>query len=303
MTTTTNPITPEVSLCENCPDRLKTYSGKKCMKFNTHLWEAKKSCPKYASLPAPLPSSASVTQVKAPWLNLKKVPHPTGDPKKVITISKFGIKKKNPDFRVMMEVDPDDNSVCVMRRWDVWYMEERGKAYKVIASFSLAPSDYCRCCGKELTNPVSVVAGMGPICAGRIGVTSKNERDAMDELTKYIGRIGHFEMFIPKSWVEHIEDFDPASHYLSVSDEETTPTPPTTPTVQAAPESTIVKREKPKQFFNEEMVPWPCQGCPDRNGEKCGKDSHNLKGFWMTAKQWVVPEKTSECDDFKGQLS
>jgi hypothetical protein len=27
----------------------------------------------------------------------------------------------------------------------------------------------CSCCGRELTDPVSIEAGIGPICAGRFG--------------------------------------------------------------------------------------------------------------------------------------
>jgi hypothetical protein len=59
----------------------------------------------------------------------------------------------------------------------------------------------CRCCGKTLTDEMSQVTGIGPVCAKYVGVEhpkSKNDVEKFKEdMSNKIDEIGEFEFWIP----------------------------------------------------------------------------------------------------------
>jgi hypothetical protein len=60
----------------------------------------------------------------------------------------------------------------------------------------------CRCCGKTLTDEMSQVTGIGPVCAKYVGVEhpkSKNDvKKFKEDMSNKIDEIGEFEFWIPK---------------------------------------------------------------------------------------------------------
>ena len=60
----------------------------------------------------------------------------------------------------------------------------------------------CRCCGKTLTDEMSQVTGIGPVCAKYVGVEhpkSKNDVEKFKEdMSNKIEEVGEFEFWIPK---------------------------------------------------------------------------------------------------------
>ena len=80
------------------------------------------------------------------------------------------------------------------------------KAVRVSVKMTEQNGDVCRCCGLELTDPFSVLTGMGAICAKRLGVQyikdqSEVERFKVD-LKKRIEEVGEFEFWLPKSQIK-----------------------------------------------------------------------------------------------------
>jgi len=128
---------------------------------------------------------------------------PGTDPTHILTLTKYGMKKKQRCF--VDDLGWDEERV-VMRRWKVYKLSESksGKAYKVTARFDTTPHSLCHICGRTLTNPVSVITGIGPICGARVGVTAKDEREAMTQLEKYSDEVGFFSTYVPKGWVEDL---------------------------------------------------------------------------------------------------
>jgi hypothetical protein len=79
------------------------------------------------------------------------------------------------------------------------------KAVRVSVKLTEENGDVCRCCGLELTDPFSVLTGMGAICAKRLGVTyikdvNEIERFKVD-LKKRIEEVGEFEFWLPKTQI------------------------------------------------------------------------------------------------------
>lgn len=60
----------------------------------------------------------------------------------------------------------------------------------------------CCCCGKTLTDEMSQITGIGPICAKYVGVPHPKSKDEvekfMGDMQKKIDDIGEFEFWIPK---------------------------------------------------------------------------------------------------------
>lgn len=76
------------------------------------------------------------------------------------------------------------------------------RALRVKGKLTKENGGVCRCCGKTLTDEMSQVTGIGPVCAKYVGVEhpkSKNDVEKFKEdMSNKIDEIGEFEFWIPK---------------------------------------------------------------------------------------------------------
>lgn len=76
------------------------------------------------------------------------------------------------------------------------------KAFKLKAKLTKENGGICRCCGRTLTDEMSQVTGIGPVCAGYVGVKHpKNVKEVekfKEDMSNKIDEIGEFEFWIPK---------------------------------------------------------------------------------------------------------
>lgn len=84
------------------------------------------------------------------------------------------------------------------------------KAVRVSVKLTEENGDVCRCCGLELTDPFSVLTGMGATCARNLGVKyikdkSEVERFKLD-LKERIAQVGEFEFWLPKTQIREYVD-------------------------------------------------------------------------------------------------
>ena len=76
------------------------------------------------------------------------------------------------------------------------------RALRIKGKLTKENGGVCRCCGKTLTDEMSQVTGIGPVCAKYVGVEhpkSKNDVEKFKEdMSNKIDEIGEFEFWIPK---------------------------------------------------------------------------------------------------------
>lgn len=76
------------------------------------------------------------------------------------------------------------------------------RALRVKGKLTKENGGVCRCCGKTLTDEMSQVTGIGPVCAKYVGVEhpkSKNDvKKFKEDMSNKIDEIGEFEFWIPK---------------------------------------------------------------------------------------------------------
>jgi CRISPR/Cas system CSM-associated protein Csm2 small subunit len=76
------------------------------------------------------------------------------------------------------------------------------RAMKLKAKLTKENGGICRCCGKTLTDYMSQVTGIGPVCAKYVGVehpkTKNDVEQFKSDMSKKIDEIGEFEFWIPK---------------------------------------------------------------------------------------------------------
>ena len=76
------------------------------------------------------------------------------------------------------------------------------KAFKLKAKLTKENGGICRCCGRTLTDEMSQVTGIGPVCAGYVGVKHPNSIKDVEQfkidMSNKIDEIGEFEFWIPK---------------------------------------------------------------------------------------------------------
>ena len=76
------------------------------------------------------------------------------------------------------------------------------KAFKLKAKLTKENGGICRCCGRTLTDEMSRLTGIGPVCSAHIGV--KHPETKLDlpmyreRINNKIDEIGEFEFWIPK---------------------------------------------------------------------------------------------------------
>ena len=76
------------------------------------------------------------------------------------------------------------------------------RALRVKGKLTKENGGVCRCCGKTLTDEMSQVTGIGPVCAKYVGVSHpKSKNDLVkfkEDMSNKIDEIGEFEFWIPK---------------------------------------------------------------------------------------------------------
>lgn len=76
------------------------------------------------------------------------------------------------------------------------------KAFKLKAKLTKENGGICRCCGRTLTDEMSQITGIGPICAKYVGVEHPKTKDDVEQfkvdISNKIDEIGEFEFWIPK---------------------------------------------------------------------------------------------------------
>ena len=99
-------------------------------------------------------------------------------------------------------------------------LDETRQAIQAKVSFLSCIVSSCHCCGAPLDTEISRAVGIGPICAGRIGLerpTMENAKDTLrllDEFAKRVGILGPF--WIPKRQIKRrIEDEQGSSEKVS----------------------------------------------------------------------------------------
>jgi hypothetical protein len=76
------------------------------------------------------------------------------------------------------------------------------RAFRIKAKLTKENGGICRCCGKTLTDEMSQITGIGPICAKYLGLEHPKTKDDVkkfkEEMSQKIDEIGEFEFWIPK---------------------------------------------------------------------------------------------------------
>ena len=91
-------------------------------------------------------------------------------------------------------------------------LKETAKAYLLKGHADMVEGSWCMRCGKELTEPASMVIGYGAICCSKLGVdypnniltASKKERLAIRKKLRVVLHNQTFEAWVPKSQIEKI---------------------------------------------------------------------------------------------------
>ena len=87
--------------------------------------------------------------------------------------------------------------------------KETEKAYLVDAEFFGGIATSCGCCGKSLSNDISIATGIGPICASKLGFPRIDDINQahiiVEEMHKMSKECGIFkQVWIPKSQIKKI---------------------------------------------------------------------------------------------------
>ena len=76
------------------------------------------------------------------------------------------------------------------------------KAFRFKGKLTKENGGICRCCGKTLTDEMSQLTGIGPVCAKYVGVehpkTKQDVEKFKEDMSNRIDEIGEFEFWIPK---------------------------------------------------------------------------------------------------------
>jgi len=76
------------------------------------------------------------------------------------------------------------------------------RAFKLKGKLTKENGGICRCCGRTLTDEMSQITGIGPVCAKYVGVKHPKSKDEVakfnEDMSNKIDEIGEFEFWIPK---------------------------------------------------------------------------------------------------------
>ena len=96
-----------------------------------------------------------------------------------------------------------------MRTMEATVLGETAKAVHVKLKGFLAPSSTCNHCGRRLTNKVSLLYGIGPICGGHFHINPLGSEEELNEVYEDMKRKMDsvvWQGWIPKSQIESIEN-------------------------------------------------------------------------------------------------
>lgn len=85
-----------------------------------------------------------------------------------IEVKKYMTEPATPSFDFMAKWN-NNNPMPMRIMQGTVEQETRGMVYMKLHGLA-KPTITCRCCGKELTNPISRHYGIGPICLSKIGI-------------------------------------------------------------------------------------------------------------------------------------
>ena len=169
-------------------EKVQNYEG-----TNNFMNSLKKGLAKYGSLTENQVSAAIRTiegmrrhEQSQRELNISVV----GETIKVGRKIALGIKKEyNLDFHpILIDI------LAVTRMTD--------KAFRFKGKLTKENGGVCRCCGKTLTDEMSQLTGIGPVCAKYVGVehpkTKNDVKKFKEDMSNRIDEIGEFEFWIPK---------------------------------------------------------------------------------------------------------
>ena len=73
------------------------------------------------------------------------------------------------------------------------------KALRVRGHAAVTPSSTCRRCGREITNPVSVLIGFGPYCSEEMGIPRDWAEAEVDRIREMLKQVTQVEEWFPRS--------------------------------------------------------------------------------------------------------
>lgn len=82
-------------------------------------------------------------------------------------------------------------------------LNETDKAYHLTLKFSAKKTSHCSICGLFLENPESVKAGIGPICAEKMGLSFSQV--SLEELSTKLTTMQSVTLWFPKTLIKSIE--------------------------------------------------------------------------------------------------
>lgn len=118
-----------------------------------------------------------------------------------ITVKKYMTQKSSPQFDFMQKFN-NDNPMPMRVMEGVVLQETRGMVKMKLHGTGI-PTITCRCCGKELTNPISRHYGIGPICLDKLGI--HREIDDVESIREELVNI-EWEGWIVKSAITDQEE-------------------------------------------------------------------------------------------------
>lgn len=71
---------------------------------------------------------------------------------------------------------------------------------------SIGRSSHCRRCGREITNPLSLWCGYGPICSDLLGIPRDATEDQLEEVRKLVATTTPIEEWFPLSQITSLEE-------------------------------------------------------------------------------------------------
>ena len=119
----------------------------------------------------------------------------------LIEVKKYMTEKASVGFDFMAKWN-NDNPMPMRIMQGTIEKETRGMQYMKLHGLA-KPTIICRCCGKELTNPISRHYGIGPICLGKIGIA--RDIDDIENIKEELVNIS-WEGWIIKSAIKRQEE-------------------------------------------------------------------------------------------------